>query len=272
MCGSQEWAEHLQTDVLPVVTAGIDLGADMLEIGPGPGAATGWLAERVTRLTALESDEAAAAALAKRFPDVTVAVGDAARMSYPDESFDSVGSFTMLHHVPTTAQQNQILAEVLRVLRPGGRFVFAGEPTSVGNGYARTLSTLTWRITTNVTKLPGLGSWRRPQAELDESSRAAALEVVVDLHTFTPSDLEKMAVSAGAVDVETATVEFTAAMLGWPLRTFEYAVPSERLGWVWAKLAFNSWKTLSWVDENLCRRVVPKGWFYNVMITGIKPS
>jgi hypothetical protein len=29
---------------------------------------------------------------------------------------------------------------------------------------------------------------------------------------------------------------------------------------------------LSWVDENLWRRVVPKGWFYNVMITGIKPS
>jgi hypothetical protein len=61
-------------------------------------------------------------------------------------------------------------------------------------------------------------------------------------------------------------------MLGWPLRTFEYAVPTDRLGWGWAKFAFNSWKTLSWVDENLCRRVVPKGWFYNVMITGIKPS
>jgi SAM-dependent methyltransferase len=131
LCGSQEWAEHLQTDVLPVVTAGIDLGADMLEIGPGPGAATGWLAGRVTRLTALESDEAAAAALAKRFPDVTVAVGDAARMSYPGESFDSVGSFTMLHHVPTTAQQNQILAEVLRVLRPGGYLV--GSDSLPGN-------------------------------------------------------------------------------------------------------------------------------------------
>ena len=44
-------------------------------------------------------------------------------MSYPDCSFDSVGSFTMLHHVPTTALQNQILAEALRVLRPGGVLV-----------------------------------------------------------------------------------------------------------------------------------------------------
>ena len=42
-----------------------------------------------------------------------------------------------------------------------------------------------------------------------------------------------MARSAGAVDVDTATVEFTAAMLGWPLRTFEYAVPPGKLGWGW---------------------------------------
>ena len=131
VCGSPEWAEYLQTDVLPVVTAGIDLGADMLEIGPGPGAATGWLAGRVTRLTALESDEDAAAALATRFPGVEVAVGDATQMSYPDGSFDSVGSFTMLHHVPTVTQQNQLLAEVLRVLRPGGFLV--GSDSLPGN-------------------------------------------------------------------------------------------------------------------------------------------
>jgi SAM-dependent methyltransferase len=131
LCGNPEWAEYLQADVLPVVTAGIDLGADMLEIGPGPGAATGWLAGRVTRLTALEPDEAAAAALAERFPGVEVAVGDAAEMSYPDCSFDSVGSFTMLHHVPTAAQQNQILAQVLRVLRPGGYLV--GSDSLPGN-------------------------------------------------------------------------------------------------------------------------------------------
>jgi SAM-dependent methyltransferase len=52
-------------------------------------------------------------------------------MSYPDCSFDSVGSFTMLHHVPTAAQQNQILAQVLRVLRPGGYLV--GSDSLPGN-------------------------------------------------------------------------------------------------------------------------------------------
>ena len=122
LCGSQEWAADLQAQILPVVTAGVSLGQDMLEIGPGPGAATAWLQERVAHLTVLEADEAAATRLAARYPDsnITVDIGDATQMPYGDESFDSVGSFTMLHHVPTAAAQHQILAEALRVLRPGG--------------------------------------------------------------------------------------------------------------------------------------------------------
>ncbi|HEY5016085.1 MAG TPA: class I SAM-dependent methyltransferase [Streptosporangiaceae bacterium] len=122
LCGSQEWAADLRAQILPVVTAGVSLGKDMLEIGPGPGAATAWLLERVAHLTVLEADEAAARRLVTRYADsnVTVDIGDAMQMPYDDESFDSVGSFTMLHHVPTAAAQHQILAEALRVLRPGG--------------------------------------------------------------------------------------------------------------------------------------------------------
>ena len=132
LCGSPEWAAYIQADVLPVVTARVDLGTEMLEIGPGPGAATGWLRQRVARLTVLERDETAAAKLDGKFPGVEIAVGDATAMSYPDCSFDSVGLFTMLHHVPTTALQNQILAEALRVLRPGGVLVGSDSPPSDG--------------------------------------------------------------------------------------------------------------------------------------------
>src|SRR5207247_3273131 len=94
-CGSPEWAAYIQDDGLPVVTARVGLGREMLEIGPGPGAATGWLRQRVARLTALERDETAAAKLAGKFPGVEVTVGDATAMCYPDCAFDSVGSFTM---------------------------------------------------------------------------------------------------------------------------------------------------------------------------------
>ncbi len=122
VCASPEWAEHLQSDILPEVTRGIDLGQDMLEIGPGPGAATEWLRQRVRNLTAVELDAEAVAKLTQRFTgtNVRVVTGTAIELSYPAESFDSVGSFTMLHHVPTVALQNQILAEAFRVLRPGG--------------------------------------------------------------------------------------------------------------------------------------------------------
>jgi ubiquinone/menaquinone biosynthesis C-methylase UbiE len=122
VCTSPEWAAHIQEDILPALTGHVDLGTDMLEIGPGPGAATDWLRRKVTRLTAVEIDPEAARLLAERYADtnVQIVVGSAAELSYPDGSFDSVGSFTMLHHVPTLALQNQILAEAYRVLRPGG--------------------------------------------------------------------------------------------------------------------------------------------------------
>jgi len=201
--------------------------------------------------------------------DVDGRVADAEGIPYEDDTFDLVVGHAVLHHIPDVELS---LREVVRVLKPGGRFVFAGEPTNAGEAYARPLSTLTWRVVTNVTRLPGLGGWRRPQAELDESSRAAALEAIVDLHTFDPADLERMAREAGGIEVSTATTEFTAAMVGWPIRTFEAAVPPGRLGWGWARFAFSSWTTLSWVDANVLARVVPKGWYYNVMVTGVKPS
>jgi ubiquinone/menaquinone biosynthesis C-methylase UbiE len=134
LCGSPEWAAWLQSEILPAVTAGIDLGKQMLEIGPGPGAATAWLREQVASLTVLEMDAAAAAALATRHRggNVTVDTGDAAHLPYGNESFDSVGSFTMLHHVPTAAAQYQILCQAMRVLRPGGTLLGSDSLASTG--------------------------------------------------------------------------------------------------------------------------------------------
>jgi hypothetical protein len=160
---------------------------------------------------------------------------------------------------------------VLRVLKPGGRFVIAGEPTRIGDWYARRLGRATWAVTTRVTRLPRLRDrWAKSTAELDESSRAAALEGVVDLHTFAPDELATMAERAGAAGVRTQTEELLAAFLGWPVRTFESAVNPDRLGWGWAMFAYRSWQRLSAVDRAL-GRVLPKGVFYNVGVTGTKP-
>jgi SAM-dependent methyltransferase len=109
------------------VTAGLDLGDEMLELGPGPGAATRWLRHRVKRLVALELDPDAAERLANELAgtNVTVEVGDSASAPFAEESFDSVGCFTMLHHLPTQQEQFRTLCEAFRVLRSGGVLVGA---------------------------------------------------------------------------------------------------------------------------------------------------
>lgn len=199
--------------------------------------------------------------------DVDGRVADAERIPYDDDTFDLVVGHAVLHHIPDV---ELVLREVLRVLKPGGRFVFAGEPTRIGDAYARRLGALTWKAATTITKLPMLSGWRRPQAELDESSRAAALEAVVDIHVFDPAELEDTARRAGATAARVVTEEFTAAMLGWPVRTFEAAVPPGKLGMRWAMFAFRSWRRLSWVDAHLASRIVPRAWFYNALVTGTR--
>lgn len=196
-------------------------------------------------------------------------VADAESLPYPDASFDLVVGHAVLHHIPDV---ELALREVLRVLKPGGRFVFAGEPTKYGDVVARRLSRLTWKAAVAAGRLPPLHSWVRPKAELDASSEAASLEAVVDLHTFAPVDLRRKAISAGAVDVAVHTEELTASWFGWPVRTFEYAVAEGKLGWGWAMFAYKGWQRLSWLDANVLRRVVPAGLFYNALLTGVKPS
>ena len=195
-------------------------------------------------------------------------VADAESLPYDDDTFDIVVGHAVIHHIPDV---ERTLREIVRVLKPGGRFVIAGEPTTIGHRYARALGRLTWETATRVAALPPLRQrWARPQAELDESSRAAALEAVVDLHTFDPGELARTARRAGAEQVGTATEELTSAFFGWPVRTFEYAVKEEALGFRWAMFAYNGWQRLMRVDDVLAH-VVPQRFYYNVGVTGVKP-
>jgi ubiquinone/menaquinone biosynthesis C-methylase UbiE len=247
--------------------------ATSLELGCGTGFFTlnlklagildqAWVTDLSPGMVAVAQRNAAALGF-----EISGRVADAERLPFDDDSFDLVLGHAVLHHIPDL---DQSLREVLRVLKPGGRFVFAGEPTRHGDVIARRLSRLTWWATTNLTRLPALSQWRRPQAELDESSRAAALEAVVDIHTFAPRDLEELGRRVGAVDVRVTTAELTASWFGWPVRTFECAVPKEKLGLRWAMFALNGWQRLSAVDRRL-EGVVPRGLFYNAEITGRKP-
>lgn len=249
---------------------------DALEIGAGTGffllnLAQAGIAERLS-ISDISPGmvKAAQQTAAELGLEVDARVADAESLPFDDASFDLVVGHAVLHHIPDV---ELAMREVLRVLRPGGRFVVAGEPTRHGDRVARPLSTATWWLTTRVTGLPGLRDrWSRPVDELKASSEAAALEAVVDLHTFDPDELARTCLRAGAVDVRTVTEELTAAWFGWPVRTFEAAVNPERLGPRWALGAYRGWLGLSWLDRHVLDRVVPDRWFYNVSVTGRRPA
>lgn len=125
LCRSGMWRQALERTLLPWALEGIDLGNDLLEIGPGPGLTTDLLRHRVAHMTALEIDPRLAAPLKQRMQSTNVRVmeGDAAKMPFENRSFSAVICLTMLHHIPSPALQDKLLAEAHRVLRPNGIFV-----------------------------------------------------------------------------------------------------------------------------------------------------
>lgn len=117
----------VEETILPEALRGLDLGDDVIEVGPGPGLTTDVLRTRTTHLTALEFDPDLAAALAGRMAGTNVEVicGDATAMDLPADRFTAAASFHMLHHIPVAAAQDAVFAELARVLRPGGVLVAA---------------------------------------------------------------------------------------------------------------------------------------------------
>jgi ubiquinone/menaquinone biosynthesis C-methylase UbiE len=125
ICASAEWAETVRGEILPWALRGRQLGDDVLEVGPGPGMTTDVLRATVSKLTAVEVDAALARRLAARLAgsNVEVVHGDGTALPFVDGRFSGATCFTMLHHVPSSEQQDQLLRELRRVLRPEGLLV-----------------------------------------------------------------------------------------------------------------------------------------------------
>jgi SAM-dependent methyltransferase len=124
-CGGEEWRAMMRS-IVPSAIGDVDLGNDVLEVGPGYGAATDVVSESVSSLTAVEIDPKLVDYLQDRFASqshVKVMQGDATALEFEDSRFTGAICFTMLHHVPSTDLQNRLFAEVCRVLRPGAAFV-----------------------------------------------------------------------------------------------------------------------------------------------------
>ena len=103
-------------------------GLLVLEIGCGRGVGTEIIFERfgAREVHAFDLDpdmiDQAKARLAAYSPEqLKLFVGDAAAIDGKSQSYDAVFDFGIIHHVP---KWRRAVAEVARVLRPGGRFFF----------------------------------------------------------------------------------------------------------------------------------------------------
>jgi ubiquinone/menaquinone biosynthesis C-methylase UbiE len=98
-------------------------GQRVLEPGAGNGEFTQRIAGSGASVAALEISPRQAALASERLAshqNVKVLVGDVDDIAFPDQEFDSVVGSSVLHHLDLS----RALPEMLRVLKPGGRFFF----------------------------------------------------------------------------------------------------------------------------------------------------
>jgi ubiquinone/menaquinone biosynthesis C-methylase UbiE len=98
-------------------------GKTVLEIGVGLGADHQKFAEAGADLYGIDLTERAVKHTSARLDlfnlPSQIAVGDAEQLQFPDNHFDLVYSWGVIHHSPNTRKAAQ---EIIRVLKPGGEF------------------------------------------------------------------------------------------------------------------------------------------------------
>jgi ubiquinone/menaquinone biosynthesis C-methylase UbiE/chromosome segregation ATPase len=99
-------------------------GLDVLDIACGEGYGSALLASRAKRVTGVDLETRAIEHARRTYyhPNVRFLAGDCVAIPAADDAFDVVVSFETLEHVD---QQDQMLSEIRRVLRPGGRLVIS---------------------------------------------------------------------------------------------------------------------------------------------------
>jgi SAM-dependent methyltransferase len=197
--------------------------------------------------------------------EVQTRATDAERLPFEDESFDLVFGHAVLHHLPNLPRA---LAELHRVLRPGGMIVFCGEPSRYGDLLAAVpkrgagLLAPLWRL--------ALGASRRKGPA--EPTDGHELEVEVDVHAFAPRRLAGMLHGARFDDVRIRGEELLANAYGWTVRTLEGSAEPDEVPQRWRELAFRGYIGLQSLDASLLEPRLPAWLFYNLVLSARRPA
>jgi len=245
---------------------------DGLEIGSGTGYFSLNLLQLgvIERLTATDISPGMLARLSSTAAGLgleaeTVAT-EAEELPFEDESFDIVFGHAVLHHLPDL---ERAFAEFRRVLRPGGAIAFAGEPSRYGD----TLAALPKRAGSALAPVwrRAIGARRRLVPEAEQSN-GHSLEGEVDVHAFAPADLRRLLAGTGFEFTRVGGEELLANAWGWGLRTVEASAEPESVSWRWRDFAFRSYIALQRVDARVLEPHLPAELFYNLLVSGRRPS
>ena len=253
--------------------------ANALEIGAGTGYFTLNLmrAGVIGRATCLDISPGMLATLERNAQRMNLAgrvetvATDAEHLPFADASFDLVLGHAVLHHLPDL---DQAFREFHRVLRPGGRLFFAGEPSRLGDRIAAypkrgamRVAPL-WRRAVGATALPSSG----PAACDHHGADGHGLEPFVDVHAFDPASLTGFADRAGFGDVRVTGEELLANWFGWTNRTLEATAQPDSVPWGWRQYAYRGYLALQTVDRALLEGRLPPAIFYNLIVSAAKPA
>jgi ubiquinone/menaquinone biosynthesis C-methylase UbiE len=201
---------------------------------------------------------------------VETAACEAAELPFEDDSFDLVFGHAVLHHLPDLAAA---FREFRRVLSPGGVVAFCGEPSHYGDRLAswpkrgaNAVAPL-WRAL--------MGAGPRPCQNghnHDAGSEEDRLERVVDVHAFTPAQLEAHATGAGFEQVRISGEELVAGLFGWVNRTLEASADPLDVPWAWRVYAYRGYLLLQTLDRSLLEPRLPPAIFYNLLLSARTPE
>jgi SAM-dependent methyltransferase len=195
--------------------------------------------------------------------EVQTARADAESLPFADGSFDLVLGHAVLHHLPNL---RRAFGEFHRVLRPGGRLMFAGEPSRLGDRIASYPKRGAGAVAPHWRRLLRARPAPPPSHAGEEHPEDHGLERFVDIHAFDPVDLERLAQRAGFGDVTIRGEELTANWFGWFNRSLEASATPEDVPMLWRKYAFHGYLLLQRLDERLLEPRLPPAIFYNLLL------
>jgi SAM-dependent methyltransferase len=94
-----------------------------LDVGCGTGVLAARLAAAGYAMTGVDPSAGMLDVMRARFPELTAVEASGTELPFAGDAFDLVLTVAALHHIADPADVRRTLAEMVRVLRPGGRIV-----------------------------------------------------------------------------------------------------------------------------------------------------